>query len=309
MVDAGSLEAGFRAWRIRDSNHIEGTPFAVAILIPAEVSAGEREEIISHEEVFHPGIGDNVIVVLQNDVVWSNPSGEEFGGREGFERRFGFWGSEKGVSVIGEAGGKRVSEDGCQEQEGEEGRAVTAKDADEPGESDSADYANRKGKIGADTVGGDIQKYPAGPKRHDEENEGPCEYQTCCEGAAKGDGNEDKADDAERETDLSRCFGYLVEGESDAGELGRCSDGRADSMCLDVGRHRHKEKEETREEQEDEWVRLEEDGGDSGKKDFEMTSETDDRENEGSYEDEEEYERRKVMRVGESEGEEYAETE
>lgn len=166
---------------------------------------------------------------------------------------------------------------------------MTTEDADKPGQSDRADYADREGKIGADTVGGYIKKDPAGTKRHKEEHEGPREYQAGREGASKGGRDENQADDAEREADLARCSGYLTEGEADPGELGWRSDGCADGARLDIGRHHDQEEKETGEEQEDERSRSEKDTDDSGKEDFEVAGETDDGEKEGSNENVEKY--------------------
>ena len=82
-VDAGSREARLSFGGIGSGNHKEGALFSCFCFVGValEQSAGKRIGIILHEEKFHPGVGDDVIVIFQYPFVGTGVFGKP--GRDG----------------------------------------------------------------------------------------------------------------------------------------------------------------------------------------------------------------------------------
>jgi len=69
VVGASPVETFLAAGGIRDGDHIESAALAITRFVAAEIASGEREKIVAHEEVLHPGISDDIIVIFEYDVV------------------------------------------------------------------------------------------------------------------------------------------------------------------------------------------------------------------------------------------------
>lgn len=82
-INAGSCEASLSFGRVGSGNHEEGALLSCFgfVSIALEESAGKRVGIISHEEQFHPGVGGDVVVVLEYPFIGASVFGEP--GRNG----------------------------------------------------------------------------------------------------------------------------------------------------------------------------------------------------------------------------------
>ena len=77
-IDTGSCEAGLPLGSVGGGNHEERALLSCFgfVGVALEESAGKRIGIISHEEQFHPGIGGDVIVVLEYPFIGASVFGK-----------------------------------------------------------------------------------------------------------------------------------------------------------------------------------------------------------------------------------------
>lgn len=80
---------------------MERALFAVGVVFVAlEKTSGEWVAVVAQEKEFHPGIADDVVVILEHDVAIGNVCGQIPGGGKSLEDRERFAFGEEGLAVI-----------------------------------------------------------------------------------------------------------------------------------------------------------------------------------------------------------------